>query len=385
LTLTRRVRLAFVLGSFELGGAEMMLWKLLSRMDRTRFDPVVIALSSRADGMLARFKASGIECHLLGINASTLLRLARFLSARAPDVVQGWMYYGNLAATLSSAITRSRHAVLWAIRGTLVDAQYTSRSTAFSIWLGGKLSFLPQLIINNSTASARQHEERYGYAASRRLVLPNGFDTDVFRPSDAARSSVRSALGLPADAVLVGLIGRYHPMKQHATFIEAAALVSRRFPDVHYVLAGDRVDASNAELKRTIEQHGIGGHVHLLGRRDDMHAVAASLDVAASSSSSGEGFPNVIGEAMSCGVPCVVTDVGDSSFVVGDTGLSVPAGDVRAFAAGIEALLGSAQRRLELGARARQRVVEHFSLDAVVRAYEDVYMEVHQRARARQA
>ncbi|MDB5904080.1 MAG: hypothetical protein JWM26_2958 [Betaproteobacteria bacterium] len=385
MTCPHRVRLAFVLGSFELGGAEMMLWKLLSRLDRSRFDPVVIALSSRADGMLERFQQSGIECRLLGVNASTLFRLATLISRRSTDIVQGWMYYGNLAATLSSLMTRSRHAVLWAIRGTLVDAQYTSRSTALSIWLGGRLSFLPQLIINNSSTSSLQHEARYGYAASKRVVLPNGFDTDVFRPSAEARSSVRSALGLGPDAVLAGLIGRYHPMKQHAKFIEAAALVSRRFPDVHYVLAGDRIDGSNAELVQAVEQHGLRARVHLLGRRDDMHVVAAALDLAVSASSSGEGFPNVVGEAMSCGVPCVVTDVGDSAFVVGDTGLTVPPGDTRALAGAIEALVGSDARRVELGARARQRVVERFSLDAVVRAYEDLYMEVHQRARAGQA
>jgi glycosyltransferase involved in cell wall biosynthesis len=154
---------------------------------------------------------------------------------------------------------------------------------------------------------------------------------------------------------------------------------------VHYVLAGDRVDESNTELVQAIERHGLRAHVHLLGRRDDMHVVAAALDVAVSASSSGEGFPNVVGEAMSCGVPCVVTDVGDSAFVVGDTGLTVPPGDTRALAGAIEALVGSDARRLELGARARQRVVERFSLDAVVRAYEDLYMEVHQRARAGQA
>jgi glycosyltransferase involved in cell wall biosynthesis len=380
------VRLAFVLGRFELGGAEMMLWKLLSRLDRSRFDPLVIALSARSDGMLDRFRESGIECRLLGMNASTLFRLSTQLSRHSADIVQGWMYYGNLAATLSSAFTGSGRAVLWAIRGSLVDAEHTPRATALSIWLGGKVSFLPQLIINNSASSALQHEQRYGYAASKRVILPNGFDTDLFRPSAAARSSLRSALGLAPDVVLVGLIGRYHPMKQHTKFIEAAAIVCRRFPNVSYVLAGDRVDESNAELLNTIERHGLRRHVHLLGRRDDMHLLAAALDIAASSSSSGEGFPNVIGEAMSCGVPCVVTDVGDSAVVVGDTGLCVAAGDAGAFAASIETLIDlGVAGRLELGARARQRVVDRFSLDAVVRAYEDVYMGVHQRARTGQA
>jgi len=368
----------------------MMLWKLLSRLDRDRFEPVVIALSAHTDGMLQRFEGSGIECRLLGmktvLDAFALLRLSRTLSDLKPDIVQGWMYYGNVAATLATVLARAGRPVLWNVRGTLVDAAHTPWTTALTIWAGGKLSSLPARIINNSVASATQHERRYGYDPSRRVILPNGFDTELFQPSAEARASLRAALGVPAGALLVGLIGRYHPMKEHATFLRAAGMLGERHPHVHFVLAGERVNASNDELCRLVEAHGLEGRVHLLGRRDDMHIVAAALDIAASASSSGEGFPNVIGEAMSCGVPCVVTDVGDSASVVGDTGRSVQARDVQALAQALDGLVAMDPRdRARLGLRARQRIVDHFSLQSVVQRYESLYTEVHDRAHAAQA
>jgi glycosyltransferase involved in cell wall biosynthesis len=276
--------------------------------------------------------------------------------------------------------------VLWNIRGTLVDADHTPWTTALTIWAGGKLSSLPTRIINNSVASAAQHERRYGYDVSRRVILPNGFDTDLFRPSAEARAQLRAALDVPGDALLIGLIGRYHPMKEHGIFLRAAAVLGQTHPDVHFVLAGERVNAANAELSRLVEELGLGKRVHLLGRRDDMHVVAAALDIAASASSSGEGFPNVIGEAMSCGVPCVVTDVGDSALVVGDAGTSVQPRDVPALARALDALVTMDRgERARLGARARQRVVERFSLQSVVQQYESLYIEVHDRAHAAQA
>lgn len=363
----------------------MMLWKLLSRIDRARFEPFVFALSSRADGMLDRFDRIGIRCSLLGmkprIDAVTgLFRLAQALRSLTPDIVQGWLYHGNVAATLGSALMRGRAPVLWSIRCTLPNRLSQEKwQSALTIWLGGKLSFCATKIIHNSMMGAIEHEQRLGYRAARRIVVPNGFDTDVFRPSPKARLSIRQALGLGDDTMLIGLIGRYHPMKDHANFLRAAALVARTHPHVHFLLAGEGVDLANRALTRLIEELDLRERTHLLGHCDDVHFVTAALDVACSSSSYGEGFANVIGEAMSCAVPCVVTDVSDAAHIVHDTGKVVAPRDPDALAQAFRDFLdlGPLQRRA-VGMCARERVMKNFSLDAIVRQYEDVYVHVHE-------
>lgn len=381
-----RVRIAFVLGELAIGGAEVMLWKLVTRMDPDRFEPVVIALSARTHSYVeGLFRESGVDYRLLGLTSgadlAVVLRLAKVLRELAPDIVQGWMYYGNLAATLASALTRRRACVLWNIRGTLIDQD--KRLSRLAIWLSGKLSFGPDRIVNNSLASAIEHERRLGFPAAKRVILPNGFDIATFCPSADARRSLRAELKLADDALLVGLIGRYHPMKDHANFVHAARLLAISHPCVHYVLAGEEVHAENRALTHLLMQHDLGRRVHLLGPREDVPRVTAALDISVLSSSSGEGFPNVIGEAMSCGVPCVVTDVGDSALIVGDTGRIVPPRDVEALARALADLVDmEASERAALGMRARERIAKNYSLASVVQQYEQLYFEVQSAARA---
>jgi len=379
---SRPVRVVFIISGLTVGGAELMLWKLLSGIDRAQFDPVVISLSEKVDPVLSqRFAAIHVQCHLLRMGSSSGA-MASFLALRAilrrvhPDLVQGWMYYGNIAATLAAMLRFHQAAVLWNIRGTLLREQ--RRLTTFLAALGGKLSFSPVRIINNSEVSALEHEQRLGYRSSKRVILPNGFDTETFKPSTDAKAAVRESLGLRDDSVLVGLFGRYHPMKDHANLLGAAALLRRTYPELHYVLVGENVDAANAEVTGLIEQHRLTGHVHLLGLRTDVERLCAAVDIAVSSSRYGEGFSNAVGEAMSCAVPCVVTDVGDSAWIVGDTGTVVPPADPRALAKAIADLVeqGPVGRRA-LGERARQRVIENFALGTVIRMYEALYLDVH--------
>lgn len=384
----RPIRIAFVITGLAVGGAEMMLWKLLSRMDRAQFEPTVISLSGQAVEMLPAFQALGIRCEVLGWRAShhaiTRMRpLAHTLRRLAPDVVQGWMYHGNIAATMAVRFARLDVPVLWNIRATLMERRHEKAATALIIRLGGLLSSSPARIINNSASSAAEHEQRRGYRAAKRVILPNGFDTDRFRPSPAARSALRRELRLAEDALLIGLIARYHPMKDHRTFLQSAALVAQRHPDAQFVMAGEGVDGANDALNALISEMGLGGRLHAIGPREDVHVVSAALDIQVSSSSSGEGFPNVIGEAMASGVPCVVTDVGDSADVVGEIGVSVPPRDPQALADGIARLIElGPEARATLGLRARARAIERFSLDAVVRRYEALYRQLDNEKRS---
>jgi glycosyltransferase involved in cell wall biosynthesis len=293
-----------------------------------------------------------------------------------PDLIQGWMYHGNLAAQLGAALAPARVPVLWNIRGSHFVLKGQKFATAATIWLTAKLSGLPAKIINNSAASALGHEELLGYKAARRVVIPNGFDTSLFVPSPEARISIRRELGVEEKALLIGLVARFDPAKNHAGFLQSASLLLKTHPDAHFVLAGKQIVASNELLTAIARRLDILDRLHLLGERDDTPRLLAALDIATLSSHC-EGFPNVIGEAMACGVPCAVTDVGDSAWLVGDTGRVVPPSDPLALATAWDELIEiGGQERQRLGLLGRQRVIENFSLDPIARRYEELYEQV---------
>jgi glycosyltransferase involved in cell wall biosynthesis len=365
------------------GGAENMLWKLLSRIDRTRFTPSIIALSGRADGILERFRSINVPCELLGMRprfwaSLRLLTLSRCLTRSRPDVIQGWMYHGNVAATIANLFSRNRAPVLWNVRGTLPNSRENNWRSSFVIRLSGMLSSAPVRVINNSITSAIEHEERLGYPPHSRVLLANGFDTELFRPSREAHATLRQQCGLGADTLLIGLVSREHPMKDHRNFLSAAATLNRTHSHVHFCIVGEKLDARNSRLNALISEAGLSARVHLLGRRDDMERVTAGFDIACSASAYGEGFANVIGEAMSCGVPCAVTDIGDSARIVQETGRIVPPRDPAALAHALQDLIeiGGNARRV-LGLQARERIVQHFSLDAIVKQYEELYVRIY--------
>jgi glycosyltransferase involved in cell wall biosynthesis len=289
-----------------------------------------------------------------------------------PDILQGWMYHGNLFVQLVGFLLRQKVPSVWNVRQSLYNLRHEKFRTSIVIRLCAKLSHYPAKIIYNAQTSAIQHEA-LGYCEKKRMIIPNGFDTEQFRPSREARGQIRKELELSPSTFLIGLISRYHPSKGHQNFLRAAAQLVKDCPEVHFVLAGRGVDHNNEILMKSIRELCLEGRVHLLGERTDTARVTAALDLATSTSFS-EGFPNSIGEAMACGVPCVVTDVGDSAWIVGDTGVVVPPGAHRALAAAWRDLVEiGVEGREDLGAAARNRIRERFNLRAMVAQYEELY------------
>lgn len=369
-----------IITGLSTGGAEMMLYKLLSKTNRLRFKPIVVSLIDR--GTLSdRIEALGIPVHTIDMQPGMLTPIAiwRFFYTMRqfkPDLVQGWMYHANLAAQLARTLTLKSVPVLWNIRHSLYSLSYEKPGTSAVIKILAQLSSFPAKILYNSKISASQHEQ-LGYQITKTVVIPNGFNTELFTPSVESRTSIRTELGLANDTFLIGRVSRYHPMKDHANFLHAAALLLKDYPDVHFVLAGEEVNSENQALSKLIHELGIAERIHLLGERQDIPRLTAALDIASSSSFCGEAFPNIVGEAMSCGVPCVVTDVGDSAWIVGNTGQVVPPRDSEALANACKELivLGS-EGREALGKAARARIIESFSLDFVVAQYERLYESV---------
>jgi glycosyltransferase involved in cell wall biosynthesis len=370
-----------VVTGLDTGGAETMLLKLVTEWQQ-RGDAPDAVISLRTEGTMgAPLRAVGSRVQALGLlRAAALPRVAAALARAArdlqPDLVQGWMYHGNLAAQLMAGAARRPTPCVWSIRQTLYDIALEKPGTARVIRAGAWLSPRAARIVYNSRVSAEQHEAA-GFAASRRIVIPNGFDTQRFFPDPEGASALRLELALPGTARVVGMVARDHPMKNHAGVIRAVARLED--PLVYLLFAGRGVDPANEELCRTAGEAGLSGRIRLLGELAParLRAVFSACDLVCSGSLWGEGFPNVLGEAMACGVPCVATDVGDSAGVIGETGRIVPAGDEAALAAAVRSLLRLApDERRALGARARARIETEFGMARIAGLFDDMYKSV---------
>jgi len=370
------IHIVHLITGLNVGGAERVLANLVRSSDGSRFRHVVVSMIEPGPvGM--ELAAAGAEVHGLGMRRGVpsipgLVRMVRILRRSRPCVLQCWMYHANLLGLLAGKWARVPH-IVWGVHSTDLDFSRYRRLTRWVVRACAWLSRFPDSIVVVSEAAKKDHES-WGYPALRMVVIPNGFDLDHFRPDPVARVSVRRELYLADEAPLVGLIARFHPKKDHQTFLRAAAQLHKWMPDVRFLLAGAGVTPQNPELCRAIRENELEGFVFLLGRRNDVARLMASLDILSLSSSFGEAFPLVVGEAMACGVPCVVTDVGDSAFIVGDTGSVVLAGNPEALARGLADMmdLGSDGRKA-LGQRARQRVEARFSQARMVEAYESLY------------
>lgn len=376
------IKIIHLISDLSTGGAEVMLFRLLSHIDRSRFQNVVISLSGMGT-LGAKIEALGIPVYTLGTSVPGspnsigtrqslvlsffgLWKLIALLRREQPAILQTWLYHSDLLGLIGGKLARVP-SILWNVRCTALksDRDWAMRFLA-------KLSAYPQGILVNSSAGRRFHESK-GYHPRKWVLVPNGFDVERFRPDREARRAIRAELGVPEETFLIGLIARVDPLKDHANFLRAARELLTRRDDVRFVLVGLGTDSVDGGLMTDIDSLGLRRSVHLLGERQDVPAVMAALDVLTSSSSA-EGFPNVVGEAMACGVPCVVTDVGDSAFLVGDTGKVVfPRRPDLLAQAWLELIEMDPVRRAGLGNAARERIKAHFDITSIVRRYEQYY------------
>ena len=375
---TSMINVAHVITDLGPGGAEHMLLKLLAHTDRRRFAPRVYSLTDSAGSICERIEALDIPVTGLGMgrrlpNPLAVLRLARLLRAHDTDIVQTWMYHADLVGGIAARVTGRPMGLVWNIRQSNLDETLLGARTHALVRLCARLSsWLPDAAICCSS-KARHAHEAIGYRASKLEVIPNGFDLETFRPNREARDAIRRTLAIPDDAPVVALVARFDRFKDHRTFIDAAALLLARWPNARFLLCGQGISQDNLELMAWLDAARARSACILLGERRDVERILAAVDLA-TLSSVGEGFPNAIGEAMACGIPCVSTDVGDAADIIGDAGSIVRPRDAAALADAWHALLAPGrQYREALGARARARIAERFSIAAVARAYEARY------------
>lgn len=381
----RGATVVHVITGLGMAGSELSLARLATAARRHRHVVVSLADEGAIGPQLA---SAGVRVHTLGMKGPldvprALYRLRRILRSERADIVQGWLAHGNFLATLAHGLPRSGAVLLWNIRQSLSDIALERRSTRALIRLNARLSRRPLHILYNSERSAAQHEA-IGYAAEKRRLIPNGFDLARFAPSMERRRTTRSTLGIADDAPLVGLIGRFHPTKNHRAFLAAASEVLESHPEARFLLAGPGVTPDNPELRAMAGDARLRQRCLFLGARDDVHDLNNALDIACNVSV-GESFSNTMGEAMASGIPCVVTDSGDSVAIVGDSGIVCADGGPEAIAAAIGTLIeAGVERRGALGEAARRRMEEMFSLETMVTRYEELYDDVLEKPHRRE-
>lgn len=357
----------------------MMLLKLVQEMDKSQFQNIVVSMMG--EGTLEHeYKKAGVPVYCLGMKRGSIspmyvLKLLIIIKQERPAIVQTWLYHADLLGTIAASILKI--PVLWNLRCADMDFKKYSRLTSLVVSLCARFSSYPQVIIVNSESGKAVHSSM-GYTPRRWARIPNGFDISQFRPDETSGTTIKNELNIPNGSLVIGIVARDDPMKDLNNFIEAANYLLSRAKDkreIHFVMVGRGIDASNGRLMRAVPESNLS-YFHLLGERKDIPELMSALDIYCSSSVS-EGFSNVIGEAMACGIPCVVTDAGDSAQIVGDTGRVVPVKNPEAFAAACLELKNMPEsERLELGKRARERIERYFNLPVVVAQYEDLYREI---------
>jgi glycosyltransferase involved in cell wall biosynthesis len=296
-----------------------------------------------------------------------LCRLLRVVRQERVDVLHGYLAVPNVIGVALKPFFPCMRVVM-GVRGSNNALKRTDRLASLSYWLEARLSHFADLIVANSQAG-RNHAISQGFPNRKIIVIPNGIDTTRFYPDPAARRRLRTEWGIGDNEILIGMAARLDPVKDHPTFLRAAALLLAERDDVRFVCLGDGTAAYRHKLEEMTEALGLRQRVLWTGEWADMPAAYNAMDIATLSSAS-EGLPNTVGEAMACGVPCVSTNVGDTGWLVGDTGILVPSGSPEALVAGWKSLLHV--DRVEWGQRARQRILTHFSVERLVEQTEQI-------------
>lgn len=366
----RGLRVLHVISNLGQGGAETVMVRLIT--ETPDVEHRVAVLSSRYVHYKAHLEELGVEVHDLDLKRRSLplaglVRLHRIIKSFEPDVVQTWMYHADLLGGLAAKSARAPH-ICWGVR-TVAPGKAVPASTRLISWICSLLSSrVPSRIISCSER-ARDTHIALGYDRAKFDVIPNGFRLSLFKPDSALRLRVRSELGLAADEFAVGMVARWHPYKDHANLVAAMKQVWQAHPEVRLVLAGIGLDASNQALAEMIDASSGRDRTILLGRREDVPGLMNALDLHVLSSSR-EGFPNAVAEAMACGTPCVCTDVGDAALIVGEIGIVVPPGDPGALAEAIsKAIRQSGDRQGEQASA--ERIARMFSMERMVSSYLD--------------
>lgn len=375
------MRVLHIISGLGNGGAEAILFNLC----QSSSDDEHIVISLLDEGKYgSMLKDIGVEIHALNfsykkLNFLAFLRLIKLIRQITPDVVQTWMIHANAIGGAASKLVGIKR-IFWGIHQTSMTSRKTKLLSLIFTRINSFLSnIIPTKIIYCADKS-REDQEAIGFKKNKGIVIHNGYNIDNFSPKKNSGHTLHNELNISANDVIVGYVGRFHPMKDLGNLIKAFAfLINQDFKGVHAVLVGSNIDNNNKELVDLLDMYELNQYVHLAGEKKDIPSFMNNIDLLALCSSYGEAFPNVLNEAMACGTPCVTTDVGDAAFIVGDTGWVVPPNDAEALANAIIEALKEKQMNNSFWSQrennCRQRIINNFSLEIMTKKYHDIWAD----------
>lgn len=376
-----KLKVLHIITCLDQGGAEAVLSRLVA-VKKEGVEYSVVSLKGRGF-YSAALEASGVTQHYFHFarffqfaSFFEFFRLVRLIARLSPDVVQTWLYHADLIGGLAARFAGSKR-VVWGIRTADLSPALNSRFTLIVAWLCARLSgVVPASIATCSVAAANAHINM-GYESAKFQVIPNGFDLTLYKPDLVARQLRRQQWGVADGELLFGCVARWDVYKDHPNLLQALSIAAARGLKFRCVLVGGGLIDSNTALTGLLSKYNLKNLVVLAGPRADIPAVMSAIDFHVLPSRS-EAFPNVVAEAMACGTPCVVTDVGDAALIVGDTGWVVPPENPDLLAQAIEEAGksfksdGDESRRIGV----RNRVVNNFSLEKMTQSYVNLWQSL---------
>lgn len=368
-----------IISGLNNGGAEGVLYRLCKYDNR--YQHIVISMMDEGKyGPLLRDAGVVVYCLNMPqgrVSFSGLWHLFKLIRQHNPDVVQTWMYHADLIGGVIAYLAGMRD-IFWNIRHTTLEPGKSKKSTILIAKLCARLSgFIPKGIVCCAQEALRIHSE-LGYKTSKMSVIGNGYDLALLNPNDDLSIRLKTELNIKTNTLLLGMVGRFNPQKDHSSLLTALAMIKDRSSFFKVALIGRDLNSCNSSLNDYIKKLGLEAHLLLLDQRTDMSTVMNGLDIHVLSSSS-EGFPNVLAEAMACGTPCVTTNVGDAALIIGDTGWVVPPKNPQALAkAMIEAIDEKQNNPQAWQARkqaCREQIVNNFSIEKMVESYHQVWSD----------
>lgn len=374
------MKVLHIIVSLEVGGAELMLKRLIE-YSKNEVDKCHTVISLTSIGELGTYlKSIGIEVHELKMQSIldipiTFFRLVDIVRNIKPDIVQTWMYHADLLGGIASRFAGIRN-IVWNVRNTGIPQSRLSR-TGLVITICAALSrIIPKKIVCCAHAGLNSHA-KLRYDSKRMLVIPNGFDNDTWSIPTQTRAEIRETFNLPDGTFIVGIVGRFDPLKGYDVFVEAAGIMLEQCQrPVIFLMIGRNVTNNNSDLRALIESKGRGAKFRLMGERKDISNIMYALDVYCLSSKS-EGFPNVVAEAMLMQTPCVVTDVGDAKRIVGSLGKVVPSNNASELAnALLEMERLDTHELRKIGRASREKILETYNIEVIAQQYSRLYEAV---------
>lgn len=376
LTVTNKKKVVHIITGLNDGGAEASLFRLVTN-DLSCIH-LVVSLGDRGKyGERLERHSISVMCLDMPRGRITLegiCRLWTILKRENPDVIQTWMYHADLFGGVIGKLAGHKN-IVWNIRHSQLLRGANSQKTIFISRICAIISrFIPRKIICNSNVGRKVHLG-YGYYNRRMVIIQNGLDPKFFCPNQRMRDRVRTNWGFSKYETVIGVVARNNIQKDHKSLLKALMILQRKGVSPYCVLVGSGMTIQNEVLVNQIAMNGLQHQILLLGQIENMPEVMNAIDIKVLSSSFGEGFPNVLAEAMACKTPCVSTDVGDAKEILGDNGIIVPPSNPHDLAIGIERMIHKKDNHLwsQVCDEARRHIVENFSINTMIKKYHDVW------------